>query len=76
MADLPKFHDAPASKPEVPKDLADVFESVAGAIYFDSYQLDSVWTSYYPLLKDVLGMSYFTSISLLNEFTILTQSFC
>eukprot|EP00795_Rhopilema_esculentum_P003123 gene3123-1425_t len=38
----------------VPKDLADVFESVAAAIYIDSGEIQSVWRSYYILLKDVL----------------------
>ena len=44
---------------EVPKDLADAFESVAGAIYVDSGRLDCVWRCYYRLLKDVLGKSQY-----------------
>lgn len=36
----------------VAKLLADVFESVAGAIYLDSgCSLDTVWRSYYPMMK-------------------------
>lgn len=37
----------------VVKLLGDVFESVAGAIYLDSgCSLDTVWSIYYPMLKD------------------------
>jgi len=39
-----------------PKFLADLFESVAGAIYLDSNcSLNSVWKAYYPMLEPYLG---------------------
>lgn len=41
---------------EYPKFLADIFESVAGAIYLDSNcSLDAVWKAYYPLMEPYLG---------------------
>ena len=41
---------------ESPKFLADIFESVAGAIYLDSDRsLDAVWKAYYPIMKPYLG---------------------
>eukprot|EP00112_Aurelia_sp_Birch-Aquarium-sp1_P021180 Seg563.3 transcript_id=Seg563.3/GoldUCD/mRNA.D3Y31 product="Endoribonuclease Dicer" protein_id=Seg563.3/GoldUCD/D3Y31 len=56
--DLPTYHREESKNQEatveVPKDLADIFESVAGAIYADSGRLDCVWRCYYRLLKDVL----------------------
>lgn len=55
MSSLPSFHGSPPSNVQVPKDLADVFESVAAAIYIDSTQLNFVWKSYFTLFKDVLG---------------------
>ena len=40
---------------EPPKVLADVFESVAGAIYLDSARrLDSVWMVYQKMMQDIL----------------------
>ena len=43
---------------EAPKFLADVFESVAGAIYLDSdCSLETVWRVYYKMLKPYLGIS-------------------
>ncbi len=43
---------------ESPKFLADIFESVAGAIYLDSNcSLDAVWKSYFPLMEPYLGNS-------------------
>lgn len=37
---------------ETPKFLADIFESVAGAIYLDSNcSLEAVWRVYYPIMK-------------------------
>ena len=55
MSNLATFHDSPISKMSIPKDLADVFESVAAAIFVDSGRLDVVWCSYYLLLRDVLS---------------------
>jgi dsRNA-specific ribonuclease len=41
---------------EPPKFLADLFESVAGAIYLDSNcSLNTVWQSYYAMLEPYLG---------------------
>lgn len=41
---------------ESPKFLADIFESVAGAIYLDSDRsLDAVWKAYNPIMKPYLG---------------------
>lgn len=41
----------------VVKLLGDVFESVAGAIYLDSgCSLDTVWSIYYPMLKESIDM--------------------
>ena len=56
MSNLSAFHEAPMSKFSIPKDLADVFESVAASIYVDSGQLDAVWRCFYLLLKDVISM--------------------
>ena len=40
---------------DVPKDLGDIFESVAGAIFLDSgMSLDAVWRVFYPLLRQEL----------------------
>ena len=42
---------------EAPKFLADIFESVAGAIYLDSNcSLDTVWKAYYPILQPYLEL--------------------
>ena len=48
-----------------PKYLADIFESVAGAIYLDSgCSLKAVWKVYYKMLAPYFGMSkYFSSQS-------------
>ena len=56
MSNLSAFHEAPMSKSSIPKDLADVFESVAASIYIDSGQLDVVWRCFYLFLKDVISM--------------------
>ena len=43
---------------EVPKDLGDIFESVAGAIFLDSgMSMEAVWRVFYPLLCDELGIA-------------------
>jgi len=55
MSNLSAFHEAPMSKSSIPKDLADVFESVAASIYIDSGQLDVVWRCFYLFLKDVIS---------------------
>ncbi len=45
-----------ASNVDVPKVLGDIFESVAGAIFFDSgMSLDCVWKSYFPFLHEEMG---------------------
>ena len=42
-----------------PKFLADLFESVAGAIYLDSNcSLNAVWKSYYSMLEPYLGKNW------------------
>ena len=62
MSDAQNYHTvfskSQAWPTNVPKDLADVFESVAAAIFIDSGEIQSVWGSYYMLLKDVLGKGY------------------
>lgn len=41
---------------EAPKFLADLFESIAGAIYLDSdCSLEAVWKVYYPILYPYFG---------------------
>lgn len=41
---------------DTPKFLADLFESVAGAIYLDSEcSLETVWKAYYPFLAPYLS---------------------
>ena len=55
MSNLASFHESPLPKLSIPKDLADVFESVAAAIFVDSGRLDLVWRTFYLLLKDALG---------------------
>jgi hypothetical protein len=42
--------------PVVPKKFEDLFESLAGAVFFDSGESNVVlWKVFYPFLKDVLG---------------------
>ncbi len=53
-----KDHDTDTKEydDDVPKCLADIFESVAGAIYLDSNcSLEAVWNVYYPFLHPYLG---------------------
>lgn len=48
---------------KIPKELADVFESLAAAIYFDSDQnLLAVWDVYSNLAKPFLGNLVITNI--------------
>jgi endoribonuclease Dicer len=43
---------------EAPKAFADIFKSVAGAIFIDSdMSLEAVWKSYYPFLHQQMGKS-------------------
>ena len=45
---------------EAPKCLADLFESVAGAIYLDSNcSLEAVWQVYYPILQPYFSKTKF-----------------
>lgn len=40
-----------------PKCLSDVFEAIVGAVFVDSgMSLDTVWTTFEPILKPLLGM--------------------
>eukprot|EP00794_Sanderia_malayensis_P020475 gene20475-22491_t len=50
-------HNAPDkfSGIKIPKDIDDVFESVAAAIYLDSHDIEQIWRCYYPMMKDVFG---------------------
>ena len=41
----------------VPKELADLFEAIAGAILEDSKDIMAVWRSFFPFLSDVLGIT-------------------
>ena len=42
----------------VPKALADVFEALAGAVFFDSGRnLKAVWKVFYPIMHPVIGKS-------------------
>lgn len=44
---------------ESPKFLADLFESVAGAIYLDSnLDLETVWKVYYKMLRPYIGLNF------------------
>lgn len=54
-AQLLAGHQKKGTRIKTPKDLDDVFESVAAAIYVDSCLVQAVWKSYYPMLKGVLG---------------------
>ncbi len=42
---------------DVPKDLDDVFESVAAAVFIDCEDLEVLWQVYHPMLRGVIGMS-------------------
>lgn len=50
--DIEEYEVDDDSEIEIPKPLADMFESVAGAIYVDSgMSLETVWDVYYPMMK-------------------------
>ncbi len=47
--------------PVVPKELGDLFEPLAGAMFIDSGESNDVlWKVFYPFLKDVLGKIIFS----------------
>jgi len=61
----------------VPKALADIFEALAGAIFFDSGRdLNAVWNVFYPLMHDVIGkLASFLSLGGIYDDLVL-ELFC
>ena len=56
---------------EAPKFLADVFESVAGAVYLDSNcSLEESWKCFYPIFQPYLGKIILIAQALLYNYYI------